>query len=201
MNRRFLSALAGGALLLQSTATFAHITMANDQVRAGYQELLTVLVPHGCGPEVTTEIRIKIPPEVTIAVPEEKPGWDTQIVMRQLDEPVPMEGGIAMITEVVDEFVWSGGSLPVDKVGTFSFIARMPNTPGRVVFFKTIQGCGETQERWIETKEDDEPIFEIYMNDRPSPFVELLEPRRPQLGLETGEFFKRKMERGGPVIE
>ena len=194
MKRILLTGAVSTFLALSSQSASSHIVMADGEARAGYQEVLTLVVPHGCGPEATTEVRLKIPDGVSISMPEEKEGWETEVVMRQLETPIPIEGGFGEMTEVVDQFVWKGGSIPVDRLGTFTFLARLPDAPGSVVYFKTIQVCGDVQEAWIETADEGAEIYEIFMQDRPAPFVELLEPRRPQLGLTVEEFFQKKME-------
>lgn len=194
MKSALLSGIVSTLMVLAPHTALSHIVMADGEARAGYQEVLTLVVPHGCGPNPTTEVRLKIPEGVSISMPEEKDGWETEVVMRELETPIPIEGGFGEMTEVVDQFVWKGGSIPVDRLGTFTFLARLPDAPGSVVYFKTIQVCGDVQEAWIETADEGAEIYEIFMQDRPAPFVELLEPRRPQLGLTVEEFFKKKME-------
>ena len=159
--------------------------MQEMQARAGYQEIMTLVVPHGCGPEPTTEVRLKMPQEIAIALPESKPGCSTSIVYRELDEPFLLEG--VPFDQVIDEVVWRGGPLPSNELGRFVFLARLPDTPGARVFFKTIQVCGDKQDAWIETVEDDQEMFRIWLNERPSPFVELVAPDRPQLGITMQE--------------
>ena len=179
-------------LAVSSTCASAHIVMQEMQARAGYQEVLTLLVPHGCGPEPTTEIRLKMPPEIAIALPESKPGWSTEIVYRELDQPLMLEG--VPFDQVIDEVVWRGGPLPGNELGRFVFLARLPDTPGARVFFKTIQVCGDTQDAWIETIADDQETFRIWLNERPSPFVELAVPERPQLGITMQELRALQLE-------
>jgi len=194
MKKVFLLATVSACIMAAPQTASSHIVMADGEARAGYQEVLSLVVPHGCGPNPTTEVRLKIPEGVSIAMPEEKEGWQTEVIMRELETPIPIEGGFGEMTEVVDQFVWKGGSIPVDRLGTFTFLARLPDAPGGVVYFKTIQVCGDVQEAWIETVDEGAEIYEIFMQDRPAPFVELLAPRRPQLGLSVEEFFEKKME-------
>ena len=203
MKRLLMSGVISTLIALSPQTASSHIVMADGEARAGYQEILTLVVPHGCGPKATTEVRVKIPDGVSISMPEEKDGWVSEVIMRQLETPIPIEGGFGEMTEVVDQFVWKGGNIPVDRLGTFSFLARLPDAPGSVVYFKTIQVCGDVQEAWIETADDGAEIYEIFMQDRPAPFVELLKPRRPQLGLTVEEFFKKKMETnpGGAAVQ
>ena len=90
----FLIAATTGALTLSAASSAnAHIVIENFKGRAGYNEFLTLMVPHGCGPAPTTELRMKIPDGISPAVPEQKEGWETQVIMKKLDEPIRGEGG------------------------------------------------------------------------------------------------------------
>jgi len=195
----FLSTLTAGALTLAVTSTAnAHIVIENFKGRAGYNEFLTLMVPHGCGPEATTELRMKIPLGITPAVPEQKDGWETQAIMRKLDEPIRGEGG-RVISEVVDEFVWKG-NLPSNQLGTFKFLARMPTKIGSVIAFKTIQKCGDKENRWVEVIEEGQEPWEMWVNPEPAPFVEIVEPAGPQLGAtmqQLGAARQAKMQGAG----
>jgi len=195
----FLSTVAASVLTLTvASAVNAHIVIEGFKGRAGYNEFLTLMVPHGCGPEATTEIRMKIPVGIAPAVPEQKGGWETQVIMRKLDEPIRGEGGRVM-SEVVDEFVWKG-NLPSNQLGTFKFLARMPTEIGSVVAFKTIQKCGEKEDRWVEVIEEGQEPWEMWVNPEPAPFVEIVEPTGPQLGAtmqQLGAARQAKMQDAG----
>ncbi len=177
----FLIAATTGALTLSAASSAnAHIVIENFKGRAGYNEFLTLMVPHGCGPAPTTELRMKIPEGISPAVPEQKEGWETQVIMKKLDEPIRGEGG-RMISEVVDEFVWRG-NLPTNQLGTFKFLARMPAKVGSVVAFKTIQKCGDEEVRWVDAIDEGQEAWEMWINPEPAPFVEVITADGPQLG-------------------
>lgn len=176
----FLGAVC--ALAFGVTSANAHVIVENMKGRAGYNEMFTLIVPHGCGASATTEIRMKVPPEITLVVPERGNGWKVQVLKRKTDKPVMREG--KPITEVVDEIVWSGGNLPSEELGLFRFLAGVPNTPGKVLYFKTIQKCVEGDWRWVDTVEDNEEIWRIWLKKAPSPYAVVVAPDAPQLGVD-----------------
>ena len=157
----------------------AHLVIENFKARAGYNEFLSLMVPHGCGSMATTEIRMKVPESVPLFAPEQKAGWETEVVMRKLDEPI--RRGPMVVTEVLDEVIWRG-NLPANQLGVFRFLARIPNAVGSVVPFKTIQRCGDEEVRWVDVIEDGQPAWMMWVPVEPSPFVEVVAPDGPQLG-------------------
>ncbi len=172
-------AAAAVCLVGVATAANAHLIVENFKGRANYNEFLNLMVPHGCGPLATTEIRMKIPASVPLFAPEEKDGWETELVMRKLDEPI--KRGNQTISEVYDEVIWRG-NLPATHLGVFKFLARITGPVGSVVPFKTIQTCGDTQERWVDVVEDGEPGWKMWAQGAPAPFVVIVEGDGPQLG-------------------
>lgn len=185
------------AVMAASTAS-AHVVLQKWEENAGYQSFMTLIVPHGCGASPTTEVRMKVPEGVSVIVPEPELGWKLTVVRKKLDQPITGEGG-RPIREVVDEIVWSEGNLPSEHLGRFDFLAMMPNTPGKVLYFKTIQKCAEGETRWIDTVADEEPIWKVWAKPSPSPFVTLKQPAAPQLGATMQEIgAERKKLGGGP---
>ncbi len=161
-------------------AANAHIVITQMNQSAGWEgAVLTLLIPHGCGAAPTTEIRIKVPDNVNVLLPEPKAGWTLQMTNRKL--AVPKKVGNREITEVQDEVVWTGGSLASNQAGLFTFVTNFPNKPGERVYFKTIQKCGATDDKWIDTVKEEEEIWRIWLSPKPSPFVVLSAPAQPQL--------------------
>ncbi len=191
-NRTFLVALA--LALVPLSAAHAHVVMQRWTAIAGYQEYVTVVVPHGCGSSPTTEVRVKIPDGISILVPEDKAGWQTRLKMRKLDTPRPGEGG-SQIAEVVDEVTWTGGSIAADRLGLFNMLARMPNTPGAVIYFKTVQKCATGETRWVDTVAAGEPTWKIWATASPAPFIELQKAPGPQLGASMQEIAAERAKR------
>lgn len=179
-NRLLKTATAGFALCAVSLAAHAHVVITDMHQPTSWEgAVLTLLVPHGCGPLPTTEIRIKVPENVNMILPEAKAGWTLQLTKRKL--PAPRKVGNREITEVQDEVIWTGGSLPGDQAGLFTFVTNFPNKPGERVYFKTIQKCGQQEEKWIDTVKAEEEIWRTWLNEKPSPFVVLSPPAQPQL--------------------
>jgi uncharacterized protein YcnI len=186
------------AAVLVANSASAHVIMEKWEAYAGYQTFLTLVVPHGCGAAPTTEVRFKVPDGIDIIVPEPKPGWNLGIAMRKLENPMPGEGG-RMVTEVVDEITWSGGNLPTNHLGKFNVLARMPDKPGKVMFFKTIQKCTEGETRWVDTVADGEPVWKVWALPAPSPFVEIKAAPGPQLGATMKEIGEERKKLGKPA--
>lgn len=185
-------AVSAGLLLAAQSAAKAHIIIEDMQGRAGYNEMLTLIVPHGCGADSTTAVRMKVPEEISLLVPHPGDGWDVEIKKRKTDKPVMREG--RPITEVVDEIVWSGNTLPSEELGLFKFMAGIPRTPGKVLYFKTIQVCGENEDRWVETHDNDEEYWRVWLLEAPAPFAVIVEPDKPQLGVDMQTLGKARAE-------
>lgn len=187
--------VSASILLAAQSAAKAHIIIEDMQGRAGYNEILTLVVPHGCGADPTTAVRMKVPEEITLVVPHPGDGWDVEIKKRKTDKPAMREG--RPITEVVDEIVWSGNTLPSEELGLFKFMAGLPRTPGKVLYFKTIQVCGEKEDRWVETHDNDEEYWRVWLLKAPAPFAVVVEPDKPQLGVDMQTLGKARAEMSG----
>lgn len=150
----------------------AHAVINEGTAEAGTFSFITLRITHGCGSSPTTQVRMKIPDGVIRVSPKYLENWSVETRLKTLDTPYRDEAG-NLVTETVDEIVWSGGSLPDGYYGEFQVRALMPNEPGRVLWFKTIQNCEEGTIRWIEvpTKEGQSP----YELKEPSPFIRLVE--------------------------
>lgn len=147
-----LAAAAGGAL--------AHVTVQPATAQAGAYQVLRFGVGHGCGDKAaTTALRIEIPPGVSVARPQPKPGWTLEIV----------RAGAA-----VSAIVWRG-VLPPDQFDEFVLLTKLPDTAGPLPF-PAIQQCGADETRWTETPPPGAP-----RSLRPAPTLTLL-PAAPEAG-------------------
>ena len=192
--KKLLTSTVAASLYLiaaQSSAN-AHIIIENMEGKAGYNDMLTLIIPHGCGLSPTTQVRMKIPDGIKFAVPYKGDGWNVDITKRKIDKPIAGEGG--PVTEVPDEIIWKGNSLPSEQLGLFRFMAGLPNTPGKVLYFKTIQVCGDTEERWIDTHDNDEEYWRVWLHKTPAPFAVLVEPDKPQLGVDMQTLQRARAE-------
>ena len=166
------------SLALASTLLFtvqnaeSHAVINEGTAAAGSFSFITLRITHGCGASPSTQSRMKIPNGVIRVSPKFMENWTVEKRMKTLDPPYRDEAG-NLVTETVDEIVWSGGSLPDGYYGEFQVRASMPDEPGRMLWFKTIQNCEEGTIRWIEvpSKEGQSP----YEFKEPSPFIRLVE--------------------------
>ena len=193
---KILLCTAAMALAIFSTvgAAQAHLVIENFKGRASYNEFLNLMVPHGCGPKATTQIRMKIPASVPLFAPESKDGWETELVMRTLDEPIRRPNG-QVISEVYDEVIWRG-ELPANQLGVFKFLARMPSSVGSVVPFRTIQTCGDEEVRWVDVVDAGEPGWKMWVAPEPAPYVEVIEAPGPQLGATMPQLQAERQKMG-----
>lgn len=182
MKRFLLKSAAVICMAGLSGAALGHAYVHMTHMPAGWIHDVEVRVPHGCGKDPTTEVRVKIPPGVIRVTIAQDPNWEAETIMRELDPPIDMGGGF-QITQTVDEIVWRGSELPSRRFGRFLFRAMLPEEPGRILWFKTIQRCGDDKElRWDKEKTDDSQPMGVFLRAVPdsSPFVVLTEPPRPQ---------------------
>ena len=197
MTKRWTSTLkltaAAFALCGFAASAQAHVIIEGFEGRANYNEFLNLMVPHGCGLLDTTEVRMKIPASVPLFAPEEKDGWETELVMRKLDEP--LKRGNQTITEVYDEVIWRG-NLPATHLGVFKFLARITGPVGSVVPFRVVQSCGDKQDRWIDVVEEGEPGWKMWALEAPAPFVTVVEGDGPQLGASMQEIGAERQRLG-----
>lgn len=186
-----LVAYAGAAILTAQVAS-AHNTFTSMYAPAGYMQDLEMRVTHGCKGSPVKEVRIKIPEgvmRVSAAVNRE---WTVETKMRKLPKPVPGEGG-NMITETVDEIIWKNPKSPIPALGSFEgfkFRGALPNTPGQILFFRTVNVCVEGDDKYIDlpkealaasTPDLSGKLFKFMTaTPGPSPFLILEKPARPQ---------------------
>lgn len=136
------------ATLLAASPALAHVELQIDKAPAGSLYKAVLMVPHGCAGSPTTEIKVQIPDVVIGTKPMAKPGWQITIKTANLATPVDLEG--QTITEAVKEIDWSGGSLPDNFYDEFAFVTELPDKPGAVIYFPTVQVCAQGETRWIE---------------------------------------------------
>ena len=183
-----LAAVAGGLL---SMSALGHNYLVETQAPAGYVHDLAMRVPHGCQGSPVTQVRIKIPEGVFRVTVEDREDWDITTTMRKVDPPVPGDGG-RPITETVDEIMWSNPKrpLPADRMGEFRFRAKLPDEVGRILYFRTLNGCIEGDDNYVDLPEEELSIsdpdfhgkFWAFMTATatPAPYLILTKPAVPQ---------------------
>ncbi|MBM3515539.1 MAG: YcnI family protein [Alphaproteobacteria bacterium] len=133
--------LTGGAVVALAGVASAHNVLSVNEGPEGFLFPMTLNVNHGCKGAPVIGARLKIPDEIVDAKASDKPGWKVEYKMRKLDKPISQHG--REVTEVIDEISWStaGNPVPPDGWATFEFRVRLPDTPGKVLYFKNITVC------------------------------------------------------------
>ncbi|MEZ5459697.1 MAG: YcnI family protein [Steroidobacteraceae bacterium] len=151
MNKTTLIAAAVGAALTALPAA-AHNNMTSYYAPAGYLQDLELRVTHGCKGSPVKEVKVRIPDGVMRVQVENNRNWQIETKMRKLPKPIPGEGG-NMITETVEEIIWKNPKSPMPAGGFFEgfkFRAALPDKPGEIVFFRSINVCVNGEERYID---------------------------------------------------
>ena len=116
---------------------------------------------------------MKIPEGVTRVSPRYLERWTIEKTMRPAPAGLRDEAG-EPVTEVIDEIVWRGGPLPDGYYGEFQVRAMMPDAPGSVLWFPTVQVCAEGRIAWAGIPAEGQNPYEL---EEPSPFLKLVETR------------------------
>jgi periplasmic copper chaperone A len=154
------------AMLVAPSVAMAHVTLQPPEWEAGGFARFVVRVPNERDDAATTEVTVRFPEQVIEARVQPTPGWEYEVQMAQLDEPIEEEGE-EPITEKVDTITWRGGRIRPGEFQEFGVSFQMPEeAPGTMIAFPSIQtyDSGEVV-RWIGPEESDEP----------APLVETLE--------------------------
>jgi predicted lipoprotein with Yx(FWY)xxD motif len=120
------------ALVLFAGVAQAHVLLQPATAEPGSDQLLRIVVGHGCNGQPTTALRVELPPELSAAKPQGKDGWTLTI------EP-PSGKSPSAIT-------WRG-ELAAHLPGEFQIQARLPSRTGPLVL-AAVQSCGEVTVRW-----------------------------------------------------
>lgn len=123
------------AVLAVAPPAGAHVSPSPSEAAAGAYQVVRFGVGHGCDGAATTSLRIEVPETVPSARPQPKAGWSLQIEPRR-----DAAHGVAAVT-------WTG-LLPADEFEEFVIQFKLPDAPG-VLYFPTVQTCGERQAQWI----------------------------------------------------
>lgn len=167
--------LAGLGVVISATAVpaLAHVTLDRGEAVAGSYFKAVLLVPHGCKGSPTHTVRVRIPPGVSSAKPQPKPGWNVKITRSRLPKPIEAGHG-RMVTEVVSEIAWSGAMLADEHFDEFGVVMKLPDTPGATLYIPVVQECAQGTHRWIETPTPGRGSTDL---EEPAPVLRLL-PRQ-----------------------
>jgi uncharacterized protein YcnI len=135
----FVGALLVAVVLAATTGVAgAHVSARLDGVDDTGIATVTFTFDHGCDGEPTTSLRVLIPEGVAEVAGDTAPdGW----------------------TFATDgtEFGWSGGSVPDGDAASFTATMRVWGQEGDTIWLRTVQGCPNGEEAWIEIQEPGQP--------------------------------------------
>ncbi|HEU4658477.1 MAG TPA: YcnI family protein [Capillimicrobium sp.] len=159
IGRSSTAAVAAVAVALGSVAgASAHVTLQPESAPAGAFERLDVRVPNERDDASTTKVEVKFPPGFIFVSYEPVPGWETEVRMGELDEPVEAFG--EPHTEQVDTVTFraTGEGVRPGQFQDFGLSVGLPDDPGAVLTFKALQtySNGEVV-RWIGAPDADDP--------------------------------------------
>ena len=153
------------AALALAPAADAHVTLQPPEAPAGGFTRLDVRVPNERDNAGTTKVVVQMPPGFLSVSTEPVPGWDAELTMRQLDEPVEQFG--EQVTEEVGRITFTAdGEASAIKPGQFQdfglSLAVPEGRPGSMLTFKALQtySNGEVV-RWIGPPDSEEPAPQV----------------------------------------
>jgi uncharacterized protein YcnI len=151
--------------LALAPAAAAHVTLQPPEAPAGGFTRLDVRVPNERDNASTTKVVVQMPPGFLSVSTEPVPGWDAELTMRQLDEPVEQFG--EQVTEEVGRITFTAdGEASAIKPGQFQdfglSLAVPEGRPGSMLTFKALQtySNGEVV-RWIGPPDSEEPAPQV----------------------------------------
>ncbi len=150
---RRLAALSALAVLVMATnpRAQAHVTLETQQAPVGTSYKAVLRVPHGCGADATTSIRVQIPEGVIAVKPSPKAGWTLTTTTGDYQQTYDYFG--TKVSKGVTEIAWSDGNLPDAWYDEFVFRVYLAPAlkPDTTLYIPVVQGCaGGAAERWIE---------------------------------------------------
>lgn len=157
------------AVVVAGSPVHAHVTIP-DEVEGGGIGSVTFAVPNERPDASTASLEVQLPqdPPLPYVSVEMKPGWESEVTMRTLDEPVELFG--QEVSEVVDTVRWTGGTIAPDRFDSFTLRAGpFPDSEAKMVL-PAIQTYDSGEEvPWIELASEDgeEP-------DHPAPVLRVV---------------------------
>jgi uncharacterized protein YcnI len=156
-----LAAGVVSAVLALAPVAGAHVTIQPPEAPAGGFTRLDVRVPNERDNADTTKVVVQMPPGFLSVSHEPVPGWDVELTMRKLDQPVEQFG--EQVTEEVGRVTFSGGVIRPGQFQDFGLSVAVPEgTPGSMLTFKSLQtySNGEVV-RWIGPPDSEEPAPQV----------------------------------------
>jgi uncharacterized protein YcnI len=162
--RRYIVGAVVAALALAPAAA-AHVTLQPPEAPAGGFTRFDVRVPNERDNASTTKVVVQMPPGFLSVNHEPVPGWDVELTMRNLDEPVEEFG--EQVTEEVGRITFTAdgeaSAIQPGQFQDFGLSGRVPEgRPGSMLTFKALQtySNGEVV-RWIGPPDSEEPAPQV----------------------------------------
>jgi uncharacterized protein YcnI len=153
------------AALVLAPAAAAHVTLQPPEAPAGGFTRFDVRVPNERDNASTTKVVVQMPPGFLSVNYEPVPGWNVELTMRDLDEPVEQFG--EQVTEEVGRITFTAdGEASAIKPGQFQDFGLSGGVPegrpGSMLTFKALQtySNGEVV-RWIGPPDSEEPAPQV----------------------------------------
>jgi uncharacterized protein YcnI len=163
--RSYMLAALVVAILALAPAAGAHVTLQPEQAPAGGFTRLDVRVPNERDNAGTTKVVVQMPPGFLSVSTEPVPGWNAELTMRELDEPVEQFG--EQVTEEVGRITFTaqgeGNAIQPGQFRDFGLSLAVPEgRPGSMLTFKSLQtySNGEVV-RWIGPPDSEEPAPQV----------------------------------------
>jgi periplasmic copper chaperone A len=156
-----LAAAVVALVLVLAPVAGAHVTLQPSEAPAGGFTRLDVRVPTERDDASTTKVQVQFPPGFLSVSYEPVPGWNAELSMRELDQPVEQFG--EQVTEEVGSITFSGGEIGPGEFQDFGLSVAVPEgRPGSMLTFKAVQtySSGEVV-RWIGPPDSDEPAPQV----------------------------------------
>lgn len=161
-------------LATASPIASAHVTATPDFGTAGTYFETALRIPHGCDGKATTQLTVTIPPEILMAKPQYKPGWQVLVTYRTLNPAVTLHG--KPIRRAAATVTWKGGRLPDGQFDSFGLLLKLPDKPGAVLWLPVTQHCGTDKLAWTEQPASPDVRHHA---QRPAPFIRVLPAGQP----------------------
>jgi periplasmic copper chaperone A len=162
--RSYIVGAVVAALTFAPTAA-AHVTLQPPEAPAGGFTRFDVRVPNERDNASTTKVVVQMPPGFLSVSTEPVPGWDAELTMRRLDEPVEEFG--EQVTEEVGRITFTAdgeaSAIQPGQFQDFGLSLRVPEgRPGTMLTFKALQtySNGEVV-RWIGPPDSEEPAPQV----------------------------------------
>lgn len=160
-----VSVAAGALALTTTTAAFAHATTQNVTAPNGGYGSLDIRVPHGCEGLPIDAVAVKIPAGIDKVTPEQITGWEVSFEYIPSDNPDLEKGKMDVVTwTAIDQPLADGFFMD------FGMSLKFPETEEPVLYFPTVQYCGDTKIAWSEIPAEGQDSHSL---DYPAPKVTL----------------------------